>query len=81
VKLHSPQFERALKRARKSAIKRSPELKREARRASRGFRKHYSGSMIGRALFAGLLGFYAWTIVSSRGNAAAGLALVTIGCD
>jgi len=78
VKLHSPQFERALKRARKSAIKRSPELKREARRASRGFRKHYSGSMIGRALFAGLLGFYAWTIVSSRGNAAAGLALVTI---
>jgi hypothetical protein len=78
VKLHSPQFENALKCAAKAALRRSPELEKEARRSNHSFRKHYSGSLVFRIVAIGVVGFFTWVIVSLRGNVAAALAFVTL---
>jgi len=56
VKLHSPQFEKVVRRAVKDAIRRSPELKKEARKANK-FRKHYKSSWIVRIFIMAMFGF------------------------
>ena len=78
MKLHSPAFEKALKRGAKEAIRRSPELKREARRANRSFRRHYKSGWLVRGMFSLLVGACSAGIASQRGHAPAALAFVNL---
>lgn len=75
MKLHSPAFERRLRRRVKQTIRASPELKREARRTNRA--RRYSGRsflrLLGSALAAGL------TVSIVRRTGHPGTALVFVG--
>jgi hypothetical protein len=78
VKLHSAKFEKALKRGVKQAIRRSPELRREARRANPSFRKHYKITIFVRTAFAAALGGAVYGLADSTGHPVTALAVVNL---
>jgi len=65
MKLHSPEFERKLRRSVKTTIRRSPELKREARRTNRA--RHYSARPLFRLAFSGVTAGLTWIIAQKTG--------------
>ena len=77
MKLHSPQFERGLKRLVKQSIRRSPELKREHRRVKR-YRKNLNLVWLWRLAISVLLGFCVWNIQTSTGHLTTALAGIGI---
>jgi hypothetical protein len=77
MKLHSPQFEKALRKSVKRTVRSSPELKREFRRAKR-FRRNSRLGWIFRPLFASLVGFVVWAATATTGHVATGLAIINL---
>ena len=76
MKLHSPEFEKRLKRLVRETVRRSPELRKEARRVRKA--KHYNANAIGRVLLAIPLGLLvAWAARESN-NPQAPLAVITL---
>jgi hypothetical protein len=78
LKLHSPDFEKALRRGVKSQIRRSPELKKEYRKAKKAFRKRYKAAWFLRVIFSYAIGFLVWAIVKGTGHPASGLGLINL---
>ncbi len=76
MKLHSPAFERRLRRQVKQTIRRSPELKREASRTNRA--RHLNGRPIFRLVIAGLAATFIWNIAARTGHVTTALAFVGI---
>jgi hypothetical protein len=77
VKLHSPQFEKSLCRAVKQAIRRSPDLKREFRRAGK-HRGTRLPNWVGFLFFTFFALFLPWTAVGLTDLAASGLAVLNL---
>lgn len=77
MKLHSPQFERGLKRLVKATIRSSPELKREHRRVSR-YRKHPYLKWLWRLAISVLLGTGVLAIEEKTGHLTTALAGIAI---
>lgn len=77
MKLHSPQFERGLKRLVKQSIRSSPELKREHRRVKR-FRKNLNAVWLWRLAISLLFGFCVWNIQLMTGHLTTALAGIGI---
>ena len=75
MKLHSPAFEKRLRRTVKATIRRSPELRREVRRTNRA--QHYSARPLFRLGISGLAAWLTWIIASKTGHP--NTALVFIG--
>lgn len=77
MKLHSPRFERELKRMVKGAIRKSPELKREYRQARR-YSRDLNLGWISRLVLTFVLGGIAWHIQEQTGHINAVLAFAGI---
>lgn len=77
MKLHSPKFERVLRRGVRKAVRNSPELKRESRAANKR-RRQYSGMLLLRPGVS--LGFAAlvWQVAEKTGHLASALALINL---
>jgi hypothetical protein len=78
VKLHSPAFEKTLRRDVKAKIRSSPELKREYRKAKKGFRRHRGIQWFIRPIWSGFIGFVVWGIIKDTGQLAPGLAIINL---
>jgi hypothetical protein len=78
MKLHSPAFERELKRHCKSAIRSSPELKREYRRLKRHFRRRHNILKAVRPFVSVILGLIVFFMAQHSGRAAAALAFIAV---
>ncbi|HEX5219442.1 MAG TPA: hypothetical protein VFZ59_07725 [Verrucomicrobiae bacterium] len=76
MKLHSPAFARQLRRTVRMAIRRSPELKREARRTHRA--RHYSARPLFRLGISGLAAWLTWIIASRTGHLNSALVFIGI---
>jgi hypothetical protein len=77
MKLHSPKFETALRRAIKRAIRSSPELRRE-HRAAKKIRKHYTGALFVWLVAAFVPAFLIWSIPDITSRPTTALAIVTL---
>jgi len=77
MRLHSPKFEKALRKSVRRAVRSSPELKREFRRAKYFHRNSQLGRIL-RPLIALLLGFVVWGAASATGHVATGLAIINL---
>jgi hypothetical protein len=77
MKLHSPQFEKAVQRAIKDAIQSSPELQREARAAAK-FRKKSKTSPLIRVVFSTLFGLVVWALADYTKHPVTGVAVVNL---
>jgi hypothetical protein len=77
MKLHSPQFQKALRQRVKRAVRSSPELKREFRRANR-YRRNYSVAIVGRLGSSVVLAVLVQLAVSATGHVATGLAIINL---
>ena len=78
MKLHSPHFEKALRRGVKAAIRSSRELKREFRRVKRQQPRQYSIVKLARPLLSILIAASAWFVADRTGHVASALAVITI---
>ena len=77
MKLHSPIFEKALRRDVRKAVRSSPQLKREFRKATK-FRKQYSAALLVRAAISALVGFLAWQVADKTQHNFPALALINL---
>jgi len=77
MRLHSPKFEKALRKRVKQAVRSSPELKREFRRANR-YRRNYSTVTLGRLVYSVILAFLVERAITTTGHVAAGLAIINL---
>jgi hypothetical protein len=77
VRLHSPAFEKGLRRQVRQAIRASPELKREFR-AARKVRRRYTFNLLLRPMLSFGQGAVAWEVWQKTGHLAAGLAVLTL---
>jgi hypothetical protein len=78
VKLHSPGFEKALRRGVKSRIRSSPELKREYRKAKKAFRGRNNFGWVIRPVWSLVLGLLVWNVSKMTGNFATGLGMINL---
>jgi hypothetical protein len=76
VKLHSPVFERRLRRGVRQAVRSSPELRKEARRSSAP--KHYGLGILVRPGLVVLLAVAVWRISEQTQKPAAALAAISL---
>lgn len=77
MKLHSPHFQKGLRRGVRKSIRRSCELKREYK-ASRKLRKQISSGPVIRLAFAAALTAVVWVVANKSGHIASALAIVTL---
>ena len=77
MKLHSPAFERSLRRRVKAAVRSSPALKREYRIA-RKFRRHYTGYFIFRMFSWVMIGVITGSIQKHSGSTIAALGVLSL---
>jgi hypothetical protein len=77
VRLHSPAFEKSLRRQVRQTIRSSPELKREFR-AARKVRRRYGFNLLLRPMISFGVGAVAWGAWQKTGHLAAGLAVLTL---
>jgi hypothetical protein len=77
MKLHSPQFQRRLRRGVKQAIRGSRELKKEYRQ-SKKFRKSIISAWVFRCILSQALGFGVLVITMWTGHPVTGLAVITL---
>jgi hypothetical protein len=78
VKLHSPKFEKTLKRGVNNTVRASKELKRDFR-AGRQARRYRSRSIV-RPAISFALGWAVWFIADRTQHAASGLAIINLWC-
>ena len=76
MKLHSPLFERALRRSVKTIVRRSPELKRAAKRGR--LRRHFQLKVVVRPLASVFLAFVVWNSFETTQHVAGSLAVLSI---
>jgi hypothetical protein len=77
MKLHSPQFEKSLRRGVKQTIRKSPRLKQEYR-AARKFRRHCQGTVLFRPLASVALAFVVRQVAIATGHPASALAIISL---
>src|SRR5262249_20502203 len=77
MKLHSPQFLRALRRGVKEAIRSSPELKKEFRQAKK-YRRQISANGFIRVCLAFFVGLMVYPVTNATGRPLTGLALIAL---
>ena len=77
MKLHSPAFEKGLRRGVRRAVRAAPALKRDFRAANK-FRRHYSAIGFVRLLLSLGLALAAWKAAETTGHPATGLAVMTV---
>jgi len=77
MRLHSPQFEKAVHRGVRRMIRVSPELKRECR-AARTLRRHYSITPLAAALIALAPGYLVWTMQDETSHPETALAFISL---
>ena len=78
MKLHSPAFEKVLKRDCKRTIRNSAELKREYRRVKRQRRLQHSLARLVRPAMSLVVGSMVWALARKTGNATPALALMAV---
>ena len=78
MKLHSPRFEKSLRRGVKQAVRSSPELKKEHRKAKGAVRRQMQAAWFFRIFFAGWMGFAVWGVISVTNHPASGLAIISL---
>jgi hypothetical protein len=78
MKLHSPKFEKALRHEVKKAVRSSPVLKKEYRRANKGIRKRRRVDWIIWLLLATAVGWVIWIFVETTGHVVTGLAAINL---
>ena len=78
MKLHSPAFEKALRRGAKSAIRKSRDLKREFRRVRRQHPRHYSVVRLGRPVLSVVIAVWVWSVAKQTEHVASALAIITL---
>lgn len=76
MKLHSPNFEKRLRRGVRQAVRSSPELRKEARRT--GKPRHYSFRILFRLGLTGLLAMVVWWTLERTDKPAAALAVISL---
>jgi hypothetical protein len=77
MKLHSPQFQKQLRRGVKKAIRESRELKQEYRLAKK-FQKNIKSAWFFRSAFSVAFGFGVFGITATTGHPVTGLAVITL---
>ena len=77
MKLHSPQFEKSLRRRIKGTIRGSPQLQKELR-ATNKFRKHYHSNLLLRALVPVFLGYFIWRISDVDNHPVSAMAFISL---
>ena len=75
MKLHSPAFEKRLRRGVKAAVRSSPALRKDP---ARKYRRQYTFKPLGRSLVTVVLGFAIWRVVELTGHPLTGLAVTTV---
>jgi hypothetical protein len=78
LKLHSPSFERDLRRCVKKAVRESPELKKEYRQAKKAIQKHIRINWILRPVLSLVLGYAVWFMAGATRHSSAALAPITL---
>src|SRR5271168_3902269 len=78
MKLHSPRFQKNLKRGVKKAIRESRELKKEYRRAKKGHSRNIPSTPAIRVAFTMGLGIGVFNATRETGHPATGLAIITL---
>lgn len=78
MKLHSPNFDKVLRRSVKTTIRGSRELKREYRRNRLSVWRRKMPGWIARPLFSSFLGLVVWTAAGTTRHADTGLAVITL---
>jgi hypothetical protein len=78
LKLHSPSFEKALRRGVKKAVRSSPELKKEYRRAKKAIRRNVQANWLFRPIWSLVLGFFVYGITSITLHPVTGLAIINL---
>ena len=76
MKLHSPEFERRLKGGVREAVRRSAELRKEARRVRKP--RHFSAHVPARIGLSAVLALLVWVMARKTGDPTAGLALLSL---
>jgi hypothetical protein len=79
MKLHSPAFERSLRRGVRRAARATPALKREYKTANK-FHRHYSASGLVRVIFAICLALPIWSAVEKTAHPTTAAAVITLWC-
>jgi len=77
LKLHSTRFEKALRRGVKNAIRESPGLKREFRKANKQ-KKHVNISWLMRIIWSVMLAGLVWETTRATGHPVTALAIITL---
>jgi hypothetical protein len=77
MKLHSPTFEKTLRKNLRNTIRSSPELKRDFKRANK-FRRLYAGTKLFRPALSILLALVVWHIAEATEHAQSALAVISL---
>ena len=77
MRLHSPGFEKAVRRKVRKTVRGSRELRREFRAANR-FRKHYQLMLLVRPAISFGFAIVVWRMLEQTGHAASALALMSL---
>ncbi len=78
MKLHSSRFEKDLRREVKKAVRSSPALKKEYRRANKGIRKRRKVDWIVWLILSIVVGYVIWAFVEITGHPVTGLAAINL---
>jgi hypothetical protein len=78
MRLHSPRFEKILRREIKKAVRSSPALKKEYRRVNKAVRSRRRPDWLVGAILALAAGFVVWLFTSLTGHPATGLAVINL---
>ena len=78
MKLHSPKFEKTLRREVKRTVRSSPALKKDYRQAQKAVRKHLKIGWLFWVILSFVVGCIVWAVVAVTGHPATGLAAINL---
>ena len=78
MKLHSPSFEKSLRHSVKKAVRSSPELKQEYRRAKKAIRRNIRVNWLFRPILSLVLGFFVTAAINITHHPFTGLAIINL---
>ena len=78
MKLHSPSFEKTLRRSVKNAVRSSPELKQDYRRAKKAIRRNIRVNWLFRPIWSLVLGFLVSAAINITHHPFTGLAIINL---
>jgi hypothetical protein len=78
LKLHSPSFEKSLRRGVRKAVQSSPALKQEYRNAKKAIRRRVRVEWLFRPIFSCILGFLVWFVIETTHHPVTALAIISI---